>query len=102
MMMRILEAGGMPPLTDQVREADISNPNGYYEFESVKRTKADPSWLVPRGKAVKMVYRLLYDLPSDYAYRVVMMQRKVEEVLSSRRACCGIKTMMIRLTTLRW
>lgn len=77
----------MPPLTDQVREADVSNPNGYYEFEPVKRTKDDPSWLVrARGKAVKMVYRLLYDLPTDYAYRVVMMQRRVEEVLSSQRA----------------
>ncbi len=77
----------MPPLTDQVREADISNPNGYYEFEPVKRTKTDPSWLVrASGKAVKMVYRLLYDLPSDYSYRVVMMQRRVEEVLSSQRA----------------
>src|ERR1700759_3251124 len=77
MMMRILEAGGIPPLTDKVREADISNPKGDYEFEPVKRTKTGPSWLLDaQGKAVKMVYRLLYDLPSNYSYRVVMMQRK--------------------------
>jgi hypothetical protein len=87
MMMRILDAGGIPPLTDQVREADISNPLGYYEFEPVKRTKADASWLLrARGKAVKMVYRLLYDLPSGYSYRVLMMQRNLAEVLSSQRA----------------
>jgi hypothetical protein len=86
MMMRILEAGGLPPLTDQVRIADISNPLGYYEFEPVKRTKTDPSWLLSAGgKAVKMVYRLLYDLPPGYNYRVLLMQRNLTEVLSSQR-----------------
>jgi hypothetical protein len=87
MMMRILDAGGIPALTDQVREADVSNPLGYYEFEPVKRTKTDASWLLnARGKAVKMVYRLLYDLPSNYNYRVLLMQRTLAEVLSSQRA----------------
>jgi hypothetical protein len=87
MMMRILEAGGVPALTDGVREADVSNPRGYYEFEPVKRTKADPSWLSSApGKAVKMVYRLLYDLPPNYNYRVLLMQRTLMEVLSSQRA----------------
>lgn len=86
MMMRILESGGLLPLTDQVREADISNPLGYYEFEPVKRTKTDPSWLLKAGgKAVKMVYRLLYDLPPGYNYRVLLMQRNLAEVLSSQR-----------------
>jgi len=87
MMMRILEAGGVPALTDGVREADVSNPRGYYEFEPVKRTKTDPSWLSSApGKAVKMVYRLLYDLPPNYNYRVLLMQRTLMEVLSSQRA----------------
>jgi LPS sulfotransferase NodH len=87
MMMRILDAGGIPALTDQIREADVSNPLGYYEFEPVKRTKTDASWLLnARGKAVKMVYRLLYDLPSNYNYRVLLMQRTLAEVLSSQRA----------------
>jgi hypothetical protein len=87
MMMRILEAGGVTALTDGVREADISNPRGYYEFEPVKRTKTDASWLLSAGgKAVKMVYRLLYDLPPNYNYRVLLMQRTLMEVLSSQRA----------------
>jgi LPS sulfotransferase NodH len=87
MMMRILEAGGVSALTDGVREADISNPRGYYEFEPVKRTKTDPSWLSSAsGKAVKMVYRLLYDLPPIYYYRVLLMRRTLKEVLSSQRA----------------
>lgn len=64
MMMKMLEAGGVPPLCDGERTADSDNPNGYYEFEPVKNTKNDPSWLKQApGKAVKMVYSLLYDLP---------------------------------------
>ena len=60
MMMKMLAAGGVPPLCDGLRTADSDNPNGYYEFEPVKNTKDDPSWLKDApGKAVKMVYSLL-------------------------------------------
>ncbi len=42
-----------------IRAADRDNPRGYYEFERVKKTKQDPSWLADaRGKAVKMVSSL--------------------------------------------
>jgi hypothetical protein len=82
----MLEMGGMPVLIDHIRRADHDNPNGYYEFEAVKRTKQDSSWLKGgAGKAVKMVYRLLYDLPADRSYRVLFMRRKLEEVLASQR-----------------
>ena len=33
LMMQMLEAGGHPLLTDQVRGPDESNPRGYLEFE---------------------------------------------------------------------
>ena len=33
MMMKMLEVGRQPILTDNLREADANNPNGYYEFE---------------------------------------------------------------------
>jgi hypothetical protein len=85
MMMRMLDAGGIPALTDQVRTADPSNPNGYYEYEPTKRTKEDPSWLPAAiGTAVKMVHVLLLDLPLTYAYRVVFMRRDIEEVIESQ------------------
>ena len=45
MMMRMLEAGGLPALIDNMRQADDDNPRGYYEFEAVKKTKEDASWL---------------------------------------------------------
>ena len=87
MMMRMLEAGGLPAITDAVRAADVDNPRGYYEFEPAKKTKEDASWLEGAdGKGVKMVYQLLYDLPSDRSYRVLFMRRAIEEVLDSQRA----------------
>jgi hypothetical protein len=87
MMMKMLEAGGIPPLTDALRAADIDNPNGYYEFEPVKSTGEDPSWL-PRaeGRAVKMIYKLLYDLPEGLSCKVVFMQRALKEVVASQNA----------------
>jgi hypothetical protein len=86
MMMRMLEMGGLPVLTDHVRTPDDDNPNGYYEFEAVKQTKEDSAWLEgSEGKAVKMVYRLLYDLPADRTYKVLFMRRKREEVLASQK-----------------
>jgi sulfotransferase family protein len=86
MMMRMLERGGMKVLIDQNRRADEDNPRGYYEFEAVKKTKDNSDWLAgSEGCAVKMVYRLLYDLPPDRSYRVLFMRRKLEEVLASQR-----------------
>jgi hypothetical protein len=86
MMMRMLEAGGLLPLVDGIREADEDNPRGYYEFERVKKVKDDQGWLEEaRGKVVKMVSTLLVDLPSSHAYRVVFMRRRIEEILASQR-----------------
>ena len=86
MMMKMLEAGGVPPLCDGERAADSDNPNGYYEFEPVKNTKTDSSWLRDApGKAVKMVYSLLYDLPADRPYDVIFMRRDLNEILASQR-----------------
>lgn len=85
MMMRMLSEGGLPAIVDNIRVADEDNPQGYYEFEPVKKTKEDASWLQgSAGKVVKMVYRLLYDLPEGHRYRVVMMRRKLDEVIKSQ------------------
>jgi len=92
MMMSILQAGGIPLMIDEVRKADEDNPRGYFELEAVKKTKQDASWLrASHGKAVKMVYRLLRELPDPYRYRVVFMQRDLGEVHASQ------ETMLERL-----
>jgi hypothetical protein len=86
MMMRMLEQGGIPAITDGIREADEDNPGGYYEFEAVKQTDGHHAWLAAaNGKSVKMIYRLLYGLPSTHQYRVLFMRRKIDEVLASQK-----------------
>ncbi len=86
MMMKMLEAGGMEILTDKIREADDDNPQGYYEFERVKKLKEDQAWLEDaRGKAVKVISALLKDLPPGYDYKVIFMRRKLEEILASQK-----------------
>lgn len=86
MMMQAIEAGGIPVLADHIRTKDDDNPKGYYEFEPVKKTKQDPSW-VPgaQGKVVKVIYSLLYDLPQEFEYRVVFLERNIEEIIASQK-----------------
>jgi hypothetical protein len=87
LMMQMLAAGGFPLLTDNVRQPDEDNPRGYLEFEPVKRTAADASWVEQApGKAVKVVYALLRDLPVRYEYRVILMHRALPETIASQRA----------------
>ncbi|MFA5995493.1 MAG: sulfotransferase domain-containing protein [Patescibacteria group bacterium] len=86
MMMKMLEAGGVPVLADHVRTADEDNPKGYYEFERVKQLKTDQSWLLEAGgKVVKMVSMLLYDLPAQYQYKIIFMRRKISEIIASQK-----------------
>jgi len=81
-----LEVAGFPPLTDNIRTPDGDNPKGYFEFEPVKKLKdGDITWLPEaEGKAVKIISALLTQLPPDFEYRVLFMQRKIEEVLASQ------------------
>ncbi len=86
MMMQALDAGGLLILTDNIRKKDEDNPKGYYEFEPAKRTKDDPLWVSKaQGKAVKVIYRLIYDLPDEYEYHVIFMRREINEVLTSQK-----------------
>jgi hypothetical protein len=86
-MMRMLALGGLEPLTDGIRKSDDDNPRGYYEVEQVKGLKkqTDKSWLeAAEGKAIKIVSSLLKDLPPDYSYDVIFMNRDLDEVIASQ------------------
>jgi hypothetical protein len=86
MMMRMLEQGGIPLLTDNYRKADGDNPLGYYEFEAVKKLDQNASWLAEAvNKAVKIIYVFLYRLPSNYRYRVLFLKRNLEDVVASQK-----------------
>jgi hypothetical protein len=88
MAMKMLEAGGLAVVTDNVRAADDDNPKGYYEDERVKDLARDSNrqWLrQARGKAIKIISFLLKDLPPDNNYKVLFMERDLGEVLSSQQ-----------------
>ncbi len=87
MMMKMLEAGGIAPMTDKIRTADEDNPKGYYEFERVKKLdKGDTTWVSDaQGKTVKVISALLKYLPADYDYKVIFMRRRTEEILASQK-----------------
>ena len=87
MMMKMLEAGGLPLLIDNLRTADEDNLTGYYEFEPVKKLgKEDSSWMADaQGKGVKVIAALLNHLPSAYTYRIIFMRREMSEILASQK-----------------
>ena len=85
MMMQMLHAGGVAPLADELRQADEDNPRGYFELKAATRLRDDPAWVVDaQGKSIKVVVQLLHHLPQGFHYRVIFMQRNIDEVLNSQ------------------
>jgi predicted Zn-dependent protease len=85
MLMQMLEAGGWPVYCDGVRAADASNPRGYYECEAVKRLGTCNDWLgTVGGQALKVVAPLLPELPRDCRYRVLFLERNLDEIIASQ------------------
>jgi hypothetical protein len=86
MVMKMLEAGGMEVLQDHIREPNADNPQGYYEFERVKKLpEGDTAWLEEAaGKVVKVISQLVMYLPEGYTYRVIVVRREIAEILASQ------------------
>ena len=85
LMMQMLVAGGMTPLSDGERPPDEDNPRGYLEWERIKQLPEDPGCIAQaEGKVVKVISKLLLALPAGHEYRVVFMQRPMAEVLASQ------------------
>jgi len=83
--MQMLLAGGVPLLSDAMRPPDADNPSGYLEYAPVLRTATDASWVAQApGKAVKVVYALLRQLPQGFEYRVLWMRRRLGDVIASQ------------------
>jgi predicted AlkP superfamily phosphohydrolase/phosphomutase/tetratricopeptide (TPR) repeat protein len=89
LMMQLLEAGGLPAMTDPERKADIDNPRGYYEWQSIKQIAKKPELLddeAVEGKAIKCISMLLPALPTKHHYKVIFMMRPIKEVALSQNA----------------
>ncbi|AUC83158.1 alkaline phosphatase family protein [Lacinutrix sp. Bg11-31] len=90
LMMQMLDKGGLEVLTDSNRKADKSNPKGYLEFEPVKTLHRDNSWLdKAQNKSLKVVAPLLKFLDPKYRYKVIFMNRDLNEVLKSQQKMIG-------------
>ncbi len=88
LMMQLLQAGGLEPMTDGERAADVDNPRGYYEWEAIKQVAIRPEILddeAVNGKAIKCISMLLPKLPPQHRYKVVFMVRPLEEIVASQR-----------------
>jgi hypothetical protein len=85
LMMQMLDAGGLPVLSDGERRADADNPKGYLEWERIKQLPKDPALIAEaEGKVVKVISQLILSLPSGHEYRIIFMQRPLPEVLKSQ------------------
>jgi len=87
LMMNMLQAGGVPIQTDNLKKANPDNPAGYFEMERVKKIpEGDTAWLSKHhGKAIKIVSPLIPYLPDDLEYKVIFMQRDLDEILASQK-----------------
>jgi hypothetical protein len=87
MMMKMLAEGGLSTVSDSIRTADEDNPNGYFEFEPVKKlADGQDKWLEGAGgKTVKVISALLEHLPARHQYKVLFMEREVKEILASQQ-----------------
>ena len=85
LIMQMLQAGRVPILTDKARQPDKANPRGYFEHEAVKDLQNRPKFISEAsGKAVKVISHLLQYLPPGYSYKVIFVQRNLDEVLDSQ------------------
>lgn len=87
LMMQMLEIGGLMPKTDGQRSADIDNPHGYHEWEEIKQLARKPQLFDEPDLdrlAIKVVAPLLPSLPYRHQYKVIFMDRPVDEVVTSQ------------------
>ncbi|MBP9715205.1 MAG: hypothetical protein KBD52_01825 [Candidatus Pacebacteria bacterium] len=94
MMMRCLEAGGLPVAYDDVQESlnyeyntpdYVPNPNGFYALqENFDEINVAQKYT---GKALKYPFRLLLNLPEDEnKYNILFLKRNPDEIRASMNA----------------
>lgn len=85
MLMQMLAKGGLEPFTDNIRKADENNQEGYFEHELVKNLHNNSNWIgLADHKLIKVVAPMIKHLPLNYKYKVVFIERPLEEVVVSQ------------------
>jgi len=86
LMMQILEKAGIEPFTDGNRSSDTNNPKGYYEHQAVKKLYKSADFLNEiDNKAVKIISYLLEYLPDNNYYKIIFMERDLDEIVRSQQ-----------------
>ena len=86
LMMQMLNEAEVDLYTDEKREADSNNINGYFEHENVKRIARNRIWLPEAiGKGVKIISHLLRFLPQNKTYKIIFIERELTEILDSQK-----------------
>ena len=90
LLMQLLAAGGIPPVSDGARAPDAANPRGYLEHAALRRLGKGPEAAAlvraASGRALKLVHRLAPALPSGPLYRVLVAERALADVVASQNA----------------
>jgi hypothetical protein len=87
LVMQMLHAGGLTIVADDRRPADDDNPRGYFEDARVKSLDRDASWLGEAdGRALKVVSPMLKYLPKGFDYKVIFVERDLNEIVRSQLA----------------
>lgn len=106
LVMSLLAAAGQPLLTDHHRPADPDNPRGYHEFQPVKSLMKDNTWLpAQQGVAVKIISTLLPFIPPGLPLKIILIQRRLPEVLASQAAMlarAGLPSVPASLLAAAW
>jgi predicted AlkP superfamily phosphohydrolase/phosphomutase/predicted Zn-dependent protease len=85
LMMQMLKAAGIEPMTDGKRTADDDNPEGYWEWEEIKLLPKNPRIIEQtKGKVVKVISALLPSLPRPHRYKIIYMVRPTTQVVDSQ------------------
>ncbi len=87
LMMQMLRAGGLEILVDDHRPPYVYNPRGYFAYAPAMALKWENLWLPEAvGKAVKVIPPLLPYLPNHFKYKLIFMERNLDEVMVSQGA----------------
>lgn len=100
LMMKILDHAGEPLIYDGQRIRDINNPNGYYEYESVKtlvnssrkdRKALVKSWMNRGWIKLTGNYLMLIQKPFLTEVHVIFMTRSLDEIMLSQTKMSGLE-----------
>ena len=87
-VMRMLEMGGAKLFTDDAKKADEFNPHGYYEYSKTYDLHHNKNFvkLIGEDQITKLYASQLPFLPRQNQYRIVFVERDLQEILQSRHA----------------